>query len=143
MHRTKMAFKNIWKTVYISCLLVMTVSTSPINKKVGDKSSATVESVNDKQYEKKPKSLTINIKRPEPVKNPFDDTLTDDEAEVLVPKAIKNRMGRFLFDILDSSNAENYLSPSLEDGKDLFANSFGNLFNLNIDSNAVMTVSKN
>jgi len=134
-----MAFGNIWKTVYISCLLLMAVSTTPINKKVGDKSSATVESVNDKQHEKKPKSLTINIKRPEPVKNPFDDTLTDDEAEVLIPKAIKRRMGRFLFDILDSSNAENYLAPSLEDGKDLFANSFGNLFNLNIDSNAVMT----
>ena len=102
----------------------------------GDK----VHSDREIPIEKKPKSLTINIKRPEPIHESFDDKLTDDEAEVLLPKALKRRVGRFLFDILDdkqygSEGAGGYMS----DGEDIFSG-LGRLFNLNIDQNAVMTV---
>ena len=70
----------------------------------------------------------------------IDDKLTDDEAEVLLPKALKRRVGRFLFDILDdkqfgSEGSGGYMS----DGEDIFSG-LGRLFNLNIDQNAVMTV---
>ena len=90
--------------------------------------------------EKKPKSLTINIKRPEPIHQSFDDKLTDDEAEVLIPKALKRRVGRFLFDILDDKQLGSESSGGyMSDGEDIFSG-LGRLFNLNIDQNAVMTV---
>ena len=130
-----MVFQTCWKTGYIFCLLLLTAATSPI---VERKSSDTIES--GISIEKKPKSLTINIKRPEPLHKSFDDELTDDEAEVLLPKALKNRMGRFLFDFLDGSTkgSETYGGYQAEDGKSIF----DNLFNLNLDTNSVMTVSE-
>ena len=102
--------------------------------------SLKVNSDRENPIEKKSKSLTINIKRPEPIHESFDDKLTDDEAEVLLPKALKRRVGRFLFDILDdkqfgSEGSGGYMS----DGEDIFSG-LGRLFNLNIDQNAVMTV---
>ena len=102
----------------------------------GDK----INSDRQNPIDKKTKSLTINIKRPEPIHESFDDKLTDDEAEVLIPKALKRRVGRFLFDILDdkqfgSEGSGGYMS----DGEDIFSG-LGRLFNLNIDQNAVMTV---
>jgi hypothetical protein len=90
--------------------------------------------------EKKPKSLTISIERPESVQGEFNDNLTDDEAEVLLPKAMKRRMGRFLFDLFDKEvGSDSYGGYASTGTDDIFAG-FGRLFNLNIDSNAVMTV---
>ena len=100
----------------------------------GDK----INSDRQNPIDKKPKSLTINIKRPEPIHESFDEKLTDDEAEVLIPKALKRRVGRFLFDILDTTGSESS-GGYMSDGEDIFSG-LGRLFNLNIDSNAVMTV---
>ena len=100
----------------------------------GDK----VNSDQQNPIDKKPKSLTINVKRPEPIHESFNDKLTDDEAEVLLPKALKRRVGRFLFDFLDTTGSESS-GGYMSDGEDIFSG-LGRLFNLNIDQNAVMTV---
>ena len=125
------------KTAYICCLLLITANCSPI---VERKNSDTNESGTNKQIEKKPKTLTISIERPEPIHESFDDALTDDEAEVLFPKALKRRVGRFLFDIFDKQIGSEAGGSYMSSGDDIFSG-FRNLFNLNVDTNAVMTVS--
>ena len=131
-----MALRKFWKLGLIYCLYITSVISLPVvERKSGDKLYS------DPKLEKKPKSLTISIERPESVQKEFNDSLTDDEAEVLLPKAMKRRMGRFLFDLFDKEvGAESYggyMNTGASD--DLFAG-LGRLFNLNIDSNAVMTV---
>ena len=131
----------VWKNLFIICLFVTTVISLPVVERSYSKSDARVQSDTQNNEKKKPKSLTISIQRPEPIHESFNDKLTDDEAEVLLPKAMKRRMGRFLFDLLDGSDASS-MSSYMTDGSDDFFSGLGRLFNLNVDQNAVMTVNK-
>ena len=136
-----MAFISILRTCLICCLFVGTVVPSPIVERKG---SEMIDSDPGQQVEKKANSLTISIQRPGPIHEEFNDSLTDDEAAVLLPKALKRRMGRFLFDFLDTSESDTdshggYMSQ----GSDDIFSGLGRLFNLNLDSNAVMTVNIN
>lgn len=131
----------VWKNLFIICLFATTVISLPVVERSYSKSDASVQSDTQNNEKKKPKSLTISIQRPEPIHESFNDKLTDDEAEVLLPKAMKRRMGRFLFDLLDGSDASS-MSSYMTDGSDDFFSGLGRLFNLNVDQNAVMTVNK-
>ena len=128
-----------WKILLFICLYSATVISYPVVERSNTESDRNAESDLKNDVKKKPKSLTISIQRPESIQESFDDKLTDDEAEVLLPTAMKRRMGRFLFDLLDSSDASS-MSSYMSDGSDDFFSGLGRLFNLNVDSNAVMTV---
>ena len=130
-----------WKTIFVICLFVTTVISLPVVERSYSKSDDNAQSESQNKEQKKPKSLTISIQRPEPLHESFNDELTDDEAEVLLPKALKRRAGRFLFDLLDGSDASS-MSSYMTDGSDDFFSGLGRLFNLNVDQNAVMTVNK-
>ena len=131
-----MALRKFLKTGFICCLYITNVFSLPVVERM---SSEKINSGTIMKGEKKPKSLTISVERPEPVHEEFNDKLTDDEAEVLLPKAMKRRMGRFLFDLFDKEVGADSYGGYASAGDDIFAG-FGRLFNLNIDSNAVMTV---
>ena len=128
-----------WKVIFIACLFIATVISIPVADRSISNSDKMTESDPKNNVKKKAKSLTISIQRPESIQESFNDKLTDDEAEVLLPKAMKRRMGRFLFDLLDSSDASS-MSSYMSDGSDDFFSGLGRLFNLNVDTNAVMTV---
>ena len=128
-----------WKVLFITCFFLATVISNPVADRSINNSDTITESDPQNNVKKKPKSLTISIQRPESIQESFNDKLTDDEAEVLLPKAMKRRMGRFLFDLLDSSDASS-MSSYMSDGSDDFFSGLGRLFNLNVDTNAVMTV---
>ena len=128
-----------WKVLLITCLFIGIVISNPVADRSISNSDTMTESDPQSNVKKKPKSLTISIQRPESIQESFNDKLTDDEAEVLLPKAMKRRMGRFLFDLLDSSDASS-MSSYMSDGSDDFFSGLGRLFNLNVDTNAVMTV---
>ena len=130
-----------WKVRFIACLFIATVISNPVADRSISNSDTMTESDHKNDVKKKAKSLTISIQRPESIQESFNDKLTDDEAEVLLPKAMKRRMGRFLFDLLDSSDASS-MSSYMSDGSDDFFSGLGRLFNLNVDTNAVMTVSQ-
>ena len=130
-----------WKVLFIASLFIATVISSPAADRSISNSGTMTESDPKNNVKKKAKSLTISIQRPESIQESFNDKLTDDEAEVLLPKAMKRRMGRFLFDLLDSSDASS-MSSYMSDGSDDFFSGLGRLFNLNVDTNAVMTVSQ-
>ena len=132
----KMVLFNVWKTGLICCLFVATVVPSPIIERENLKQ---IDPEPGQKAEKKAKSLTISIQRPEPIHEEFNDSLTDDEAAILLPKALKRRMGRFLFDFLDTSESDSHGGYMTQGSDDIFSG-IGRLFNLNIDSNAVMTV---
>ena len=140
-----MKLKSGWKIVLTLCMAITITLSAPINqqsptkpKEVSAGENVGVETTQQLLKEKKPKSLTLKIERPQPLHESFDSTLTDDEKENLIPAALKRRMGRFLFDFLDGNSGDGYAAPSysMPDTKDIF----GDLFKFNIDSNAVTTV---
>ena len=108
-----------WKLLFIMFLFLSTVMSFPVVERSESNSDANIGSDPKNNVKKKPKSLTISIQRPESIHESFNDKLTDDEAEVLLPKAMKRRMGRFLFDLLDSSDSSamsSYMSDGSDDG---------------------------
>ena len=119
-------------------LFSLTVMSFPVVERSESNSDANIGSDPKNNVKKKPKSLTISIQRPESIHESFNDKLTDDEAEVLLPKAMKRRMGRFLFDLLDSSDSS-AMSSYMSDGSDDFFSGLGRLTSLITDSTSVLS----